>query len=97
MRNSAEAKAEKAQKHLLRRLLRRVAESEVGSTKEELLRRLKQQSNFLQAMEDAEIFSAPSNQSISSDNKGIGIMLSENAGLEYDELARDFLVSRFVF
>nr|CAH8823088.1 unnamed protein product [Trichobilharzia regenti] len=105
LRNSAEAKAEKAQKHLLRRLLRRVAESEVGSSnvstngtqppenlaKEELLRRLKQQSNFLQAMEDAEIFSAPSNQSISSDNKGSGIMLSENAGLEYDELARDFL------
>ncbi|CAH8442724.1 unnamed protein product [Heterobilharzia americana] len=105
LRSSTEAKAEKAQKHFLRRLLRRVAESTVKSSslssneaqspetlaKEELLRRLKQQSHCHQAREDAELFSAPNPHSESNRDKSNSILLSENAGVEYDELAHDFL------
>ncbi|VDP18308.1 unnamed protein product [Schistosoma margrebowiei] len=106
LRSLTEAKAEKAQKHLLRRLLRRVAESSVKSlstspdkveyfedtAKNELLRRLRQQSDSHQAKEDAKMFSAPNHDSTSAtcsnDNNR---MLSEKAGLEYDELAHDYL------
>uniref|UniRef100_A0A094ZS12 DNA repair protein rad13 n=1 Tax=Schistosoma haematobium TaxID=6185 RepID=A0A094ZS12_SCHHA len=106
LRSLTEAKAEKAQKHLLRRLLRRVAESSVKSlstspdkveyfedtAKNELLRRLRQQSDSHQAKEDAKMFSAPNHDSTSTacsnDNNR---MLSEKAGLEYDELAHDYL------
>ncbi|CAH8434178.1 unnamed protein product [Schistosoma rodhaini] len=106
LRNLSEAKAEKAQKHLLRRLLRRVAESSVKSlstspdkaecfedtAKHELLRRLRQQSDSYQAKEDAKMFSAPSQDSTSTAcNNDNNRMLSEKAGLEYDELARDYL------
>ncbi|XP_018647687.1 putative xp-G/rad2 DNA repair endonuclease family [Schistosoma mansoni] len=106
LRNLSEAKAEKAQKNLLRRLLRRVAESSVKSlstspdkaecfedtAKHELLRRLRQQSDSYQAKEDAKMFSAPSQDSTSTAcNNDNDRMLSEKAGLEYDELARDYL------
>ncbi|TNN16584.1 DNA repair protein [Schistosoma japonicum] len=105
-RRLIESKAEKAQKHLLRRLLRRVAESSVKSSsilpskktesfdipaKHELLRRLRQRFDSHQAKEDAEMFSAPSNNSKSSCDNNNNILLSEKAGVEYDELARDFL------
>ncbi|KAK4473242.1 hypothetical protein MN116_004414 [Schistosoma mekongi] len=104
-RSLIESKAEKAQKHLLRRLLRRVAESSIKSSstkpsnktesldipaKHELLRRLRQQLDSHQAKEDAEMFSAPSSSLKSSCNNN-NILLSEKAGVEYDELARDFL------
>ncbi|KAH8855690.1 DNA repair protein complementing XP-G cells like [Schistosoma japonicum] len=93
-RRLIESKAEKAQKHLLRRLLRRVAESSVKSSsilpskktesfdipaKHELLRRLRQRFDSHQAKEDAEMFSAPSNNSKSSCDNNNNILLSEKA------------------
>ncbi|RTG87596.1 DNA excision repair protein ERCC-5 [Schistosoma bovis] len=71
LRSLTEAKAEKAQKHLLRRLLRRVAESSVKS--------LSTSPDKVEYFEDT---------ACSNDNNR---MLSEKAGLEYDELAHDYL------
>ncbi|TPP61710.1 DNA repair protein complementing XP-G cell [Fasciola gigantica] len=98
-------KAKRAQERLLHRLLRRVAEGSVTKSTTtpdkkktkagendaglELIRRLRQRPDVQQAVEDVELFRAPLDPSFSDlDSSGL---LHTTAGLEYDDLARDYL------
>ncbi|KAA3675900.1 DNA excision repair protein ERCC-5 [Paragonimus westermani] len=60
------------------------------STKHELLRRLIERPDVQQSHEDAKIFGAPETTDSNSEQDACGL-LHENAGLEYDDLARDYL------
>ncbi|KAF8563750.1 hypothetical protein P879_10369 [Paragonimus westermani] len=60
------------------------------STKHELLRRLIERPDVQQSHEDAKMFGAPKTKDSSSEHDACGL-LHENAGLEYDDLARDYL------
>ncbi|KAF5396817.1 hypothetical protein PHET_10226 [Paragonimus heterotremus] len=66
-------------------------QSDIGeSTKHELLRRLTERPDVQQSHEDAKLFSAPETTDSSAGQDASGL-LHENAGLEYDDLARDYL------
>ncbi|KAF6770137.1 hypothetical protein AHF37_11223 [Paragonimus kellicotti] len=66
-------------------------QSDIGeSMKHELLRRLTERPDVQQSHEDAKMFGAPESTDSSSGQNAYGL-LHENAGLEYDDLARDYL------
>lgn len=94
-------KAKRAQDRLLHRLLRRIAESTISPDKKnsksgendaqlELIRRFRQRPDVQQAEEDAELFRAPPDPPSTSELDS-SELLPEEAGLEYEELARDYL------
>ncbi|TGZ67813.1 hypothetical protein CRM22_004583 [Opisthorchis felineus] len=100
LRHNLTDRANEARQRIIRRLLKRVAQSAVyGSTSSpekskntaavELLHRLGHHPDTQQAKEDEALFGAPSEPS--SDHLDAQGLLHERAGLEYDELARDYL------
>ncbi|KER28039.1 hypothetical protein T265_13666 [Opisthorchis viverrini] len=101
LRHNLSDRANEARQRIIRRLLKRVAQSAVygsisspeksNKTAEvELLQRLGHHPEAQQAKEDEALFGVPNEPS--SDQLDAQGLLHERAGLEYDELARDYLV-----
>ncbi|OON15420.1 XPG protein [Opisthorchis viverrini] len=100
LRHNLSDRANEARQRIIRRLLKRVAQSAVygsisspeksNKTAEvELLQRLGHHPEAQQAKEDEALFGVPNEPS--SDQLDAQGLLHERAGLEYDELARDYL------